>query len=290
MTGKIGTCLWFDGTAEEATRFYTSLFKDSRTGAIARYTESGREFHEQTPGSVMTVEIEVEGLKIMGLNGGPRFKPTPALSYFVWRETEAEIDELWRGLSEGGTARMELAAYPWAAKYGWVTDRFGVDWQLMLSDRKKIAPAFLFVRENFGRGQEALELYTSAFANSKLGAIAKDEKSGTILHAEIFLNGQTFVLMEGPGDHAFGFNQGFSLMVPCETQAEIDHLWETLSAGGTIEQCGWLRDRFGVSWQIVPAIMGELMKEPAAAKRVMDAILPMKKIDIATMLRAARGT
>lgn len=160
---KITPCLWFDSEAEEAAKFYTSIFPNSKIGAISRYGEEGKEFHGKEPGSVLTVAFELDGLKFTALNGGPKFKFTEATSF----------------------------------------------------------------------------------------------------------------------------------QINCETQAEVDHYWEKLSEGGEprAQQCGWVRDKFGLSWQVVPTVLPKLLSGPDQAKsgRVMQAMLQMKKLDIATLVAAAEG-
>ena len=160
---RIAPCLWFDDQADEAAQFYTSIFRNSRIGRTARYGEAGHEFHGKAPGTVMTVEFELEGQPFTGLNGGPVFK----------------------------------------------------------------------------------------------------------------------------------FNEAISLQVMCETQEEVDYYWEKLSAGGDekAQQCGWLKDKFGVSWQVVPVIVSQLVSDPDPEKsqRAMQAVLQMKKLDIAELKRAYDG-
>ena len=156
---KITPFLWFDSEAEEAAKFYTGIFKNSKIVATTRYTEAGKEQHHRPPGSAMTVQFELEGQSFTALNGGPLFKFTEAVSF--------------------------------------------------------------------------------------------------VIH--------------------------------CADQAEVDHYWDKLTAGGDpkAQQCGWLKDKFGLSWQVVPDVMIELLKDPAKAGKVMAAFMPMKKIDIATLKRAA---
>jgi predicted 3-demethylubiquinone-9 3-methyltransferase (glyoxalase superfamily) len=160
---RIAPCLWFDDEAEDAAKFYASIFRKSKIGRIARYGEAGHEFHGKAPGTVMTVEFELEGQPFTGLNGGPVFK----------------------------------------------------------------------------------------------------------------------------------FNEAISLQVMCETQEEVDYYWDKLSEGGDekAQQCGWLKDRFGVSWQVVPEIVSELVSDPDSEKsqRAMQAVLQMKKPDIAELKRAYEG-
>jgi len=283
---KIHPCLWFDHQAEEAARLYTSLFERSKIGRVARYSEAAAKASGQKPGSTMTVEFELGGSKFLGLNGGPHFKFSPAHSLFVWCESEKEVDRLWKALSEGGTVRMGLDKYAWSPKYGWTADRFGVEWQVMLSDQQGIAAAFLFVDSLFGKGEEAVRFYQSVFRNSRTEVMARDEASGAILHCRFTLEGSPLALMEGKGKHGHTFSPAFSLVVDCRTQSEVDEYWAKLSHDPSAEQCGWLKDKYGVSWQIVPTIVGDLIADPKRADGVMKAILGMKKLDIGKLERA----
>lgn len=285
----IQPCLWFNGNGEEAVQFYTSLFKNSRVGKKAYCTKSVAEVSGNKEGSVLTVEFEIEGLSILALNGGPDFKHTPAFSFFVWCENEQEITKLWNSLSEGGTVRMGLDKYPWSERYGWTADKYGVEWQLMLSPTKerKIAPAFLFVDQLFGKGQEAVDRYLSIFPNSKIKTMHKDENTKTIAHCVFELDGQEFALMEGPGQHGYGFSMAFSLIVRCANQKEIDTYWDKLLAGGgQPSQCGWLTDKYGVAWQITPTKMAEMAADRKKSEQVMKAMLKMRKLDLPTLEKA----
>jgi predicted 3-demethylubiquinone-9 3-methyltransferase (glyoxalase superfamily) len=160
---KLTPCLWFDHQAEEAAKYYTGIFKNSKIGRISRYGEVGREIHGRPPGSVMTVEFELEGQPFTALNGGP----------------------------------------------------------------------------------------------------------------------------------VFTFNEAVSLQIFCETQQEIDYYWDRLTKGGDekAQQCGWLKDKYGLSWQVVPTVLSELMSDPDQEKsdRVMEALLQMKKLDVAELERAFEG-
>jgi predicted 3-demethylubiquinone-9 3-methyltransferase (glyoxalase superfamily) len=295
---KIVPCLWFDKEAEEAATFYTSIFKDGKVGRATRYDEASAKVSGQPEGSALTVEFEIAGYTVTGLNGGPIFKFTPAISFFVNCETEEELDALWEKLSEGGSARMELQKYPFAEKYGWVSDKFGVDWQLMLDHKpQSISPAMLFTKENYGKGEEAINFYTSLFANSEANFIQRRgkehpeaEKEGTVEYSAFTLEGQPFHIMESTG-HEFTFTEATSFIVNCETQEEIDKLWEALSAAPESEQCGWLKDKYGVSWQITPTILPTLLADPDKEKagRTMQAMLQMKKLDIAELQKAFEG-
>jgi len=286
---KIYPCVWFTSQAEEAAGLYTSLFKNSRIGKIAHYPAEAAANFGLKAGSVMTVEFEIDGLAVLGLNGGGHFKHTPALSFFVWCDSDEEISRLWQGLSPGGQVRMGLDKYPWAEKYGWTADQYGFEWQLMLkSNHQKIAPAFLFVDKLCGKGEEALDFYKSLFKDSKTEFMARDEKTKTIQHCVFELGGSDFVLMEGPGAHNYTFSGALSFFVNCENQQELDYFWSKLSEGGAELQCGWLKDKYGVHWQIIPASLWKLMSspEPGKAERVRNALWKMTKLDIKTLEQA----
>ena len=144
------------------------------------------------------------------------------------------------------------------------------------------------------QAEEAMQFYISIFYNSKVLGVIKyggenAEVNAPILGATFQLAGQEFMAMDG-GEY-FSFAQGFSIFVSCETQAEIDRLWDTLSAGGEEQMCGWLRDKYGVSWQIIPPLLGQYLTDPDAARagRVMEAMLKMQKLDIAELEQAYAG-
>lgn len=294
--------LWFADRAEEAARFYASLFDGSSVGATTRYGKAGFGIHGRPEGSVMTVEFELAGCDFIALNGGPVFEFTPAISFFVTCESEEEVDELWGGLSDGGGALLPLDRYPWSEKYGWVRDRYGLTWQVSLGDLeevgRKIAPCLLFVGERHGRAEEAVTRYTAIFEDSEVTRIRRygpDEEGpeGTVKHARFRLDGETFMAMDGAGEHGFTFNEAVSLLVNCDSQEEVDRYWEELGRGGDPDarQCGWLKDEFGVSWQVSPTVLREMLLDPDPEKvaRVTEAFLPMEKLEIPALEAAYRG-
>jgi predicted 3-demethylubiquinone-9 3-methyltransferase (glyoxalase superfamily) len=223
----------------------------------------------------------------MGLNGGPQFKINPSISFFVYCDSEEEIEKKWEYLSDGGSIMMALDKYPWNDKYGWCQDKYGVNWQLMLHNTvgQKIVPALMFTQQQSGKAEEAINFYTSLFKDSEVQLISRYEKGqgdveGYINHARFTLNGQVFAAMESSGPHAFTFNEGVSIVIPCDDQEEIDFYWNKLSEGGKESQCGWLKDKYGVSWQIVPAMLGKIMNNPEKSKRVMQVIMKSVKFNI----------
>jgi predicted 3-demethylubiquinone-9 3-methyltransferase (glyoxalase superfamily) len=291
---KITPHLWFDKEAKEAGAFYTSVFKNSRV-------KNTTTLHNTPSGSVDIVTIELAGQEFTLLSAGPLFKFTPAISFHVACETKEEVDALWSELSRGGSVLMELGEYPFSERYGWTQDRYGLSWQVSFAGgqpiRQKITPTLMFTEKQSGKAEEAITFYTSVFDNSNVGFVMRygpgeePDKEGTIKYAAFKLEGQELAAMDSAYPHGFGFNEAISLMVHCDTQKEIDYYWDNLSADPNAEQCGWLKDKYGVSWQIVPNEMDEMLatNDQARVARVTEAFLKMKKFDLAKLREAAEG-
>jgi len=279
MKNPIYPCLWFNGDAKTAALFYCSLFNNSKV----------------TADTAMVVNFELEGQKFMGLNGGPNFTFNPSVSFFVICESESEIVTIWTKLVERGFVMMALDKYPWSEKYGWLQDQFGVSWQLMLRSiaamQQKITPALMFTGSQAGKAEQAMNFYSSLFSDSKIEDInrylaGEGDVEGTVKHARFDLSHQSFIALDSSAQHGFQFNEAISIVVECDTQQEIDHYWNAFTKEGQESMCGWLKDKFGVSWQIVPTILGKLMMDPERAPRVMKAFLTMKKFDIQKLQNA----
>jgi predicted 3-demethylubiquinone-9 3-methyltransferase (glyoxalase superfamily) len=298
---KITPHLWFDKQAREAAEFYVSLLPGSRVESVTTLTG--------TPsGDCDLVRFELAGQPFMAISGGPLFKFNPSVSFHINCGTKDEVDAVWEKLSPGAKVLMPLGAYPFSAHYGWLEDKYGLSWQIMLtagdSVAQKITPALMFVGARCGKAEEALNFYASVFKNAPGAAAAGDtkaeilarygegeepDKAGTVRFARFSLLGQSFAAMDSAREHKFAFNEAISFMAPCDTQQEIDYFWEKLSADPKAEQCGWLKDKFGLSWQIAPAMMHELLgsNDSKRIERVTQAVLKMKKFDIDALNRAA---
>jgi predicted 3-demethylubiquinone-9 3-methyltransferase (glyoxalase superfamily)/uncharacterized protein YndB with AHSA1/START domain len=273
--------LWFDQEAEDATLFYTSLFPNSKVNSIMRNGDV-----------IFTTGFTLAGQSFAALNGGPMYKINPSISFYTICESEDEIETLWEKLIDGGSALMPLDTYPWSPKYGWLQDRYGLNWQLTLGKvaemGQKITPSLMFTGAQHGKAETAINFYSSIFKHpytkllSRYAAGGLDPE-GTINHAQFSLGGQMFIVMDSAHPHAFQFNEALSFVIHCDTQAEIDYYWEKLTSNGGEEgQCGWLKDQFGVSWQVVPVNLGALLgdEDPAKAQRAMQAMMQMKKLNI----------
>lgn len=299
---RISANLWFNTEAEEAARFYTSLFKNSTLGKVNRYGTEGQEIHGKLDSTVMTVEFQLENQHFVGLNGGPQFQINPSISLFISLGSKEEIDALWEGLSEDGKVLMPLDSYPFSEWYGWIQDKYGVSWQLILPGqegdwRPPIVPSFLFVGEQCGNAEKAMEFYRSIFKNTESGNIARygtdqeHDEEGTVMYGDFAVEGQWFAAMDSAQDHDFEFNEAISFIINCDTQEEVDYYWKKLSADPSAEQCGWVKDKFGISWQIVPKVLPEMLNDsdPKKSQPVMKAMLQMKKLDIAALEKAYKS-
>lgn len=298
---KIIPHFWFDKQAEEAAEFYTSIFDNSGILDATRYTDEGKEIHGMDAGTVMTIDFELAGQRFTALNGGPHFEFNPSISFFVQKESKTDVNRLWDELLKGGQVMMPLDTYPWSEKYGWLQDRFGLTWQISLGKKEDtggqiITPSLMFTGEQYGRAEEAINHYTSVFKNTGVDGIlrfGRDEApdtEGNIKHAQFQLERQTFMIMESAHEHNFGFNEAISFVVSCFSAEEVDDYWDKLIEGGDPEaqQCGWLKDKFGVSWQVVPEELITMLKDgnPDKVRRVTAAMLKMKKIDLPELQHA----
>ncbi len=301
---KIIPHLWFDKQAKEAAEFHTSVFSNSKITNI--YVMTG------TPsGDCDVVSFTIKGMEFMSISAGPLFKINPSISFFVNFDpskqdtAKEELTAAWEKLLPGGKVLMPLQEYPFSKWYGWIEDKYGVSWQLMLTnpdgeERPDIVPSLLFVGDNCGKAEEAGDYYCSVFSSkggSKKGAVARypagmePDKEGSIMFSDFKLLDTWIAAMDSAHKHEFQFNEAVSFIVSCDTQDEIDYYWEKLSAVPESEMCGWCKDKFGVSWQIVPSDMEEMMQKGSKEQvaRVTEAFLKMKKFDIATLNKAYEG-
>jgi len=275
MNNNIFPCILYNGDARKSADFYCNIFD----GKV-------------TVDNQVVINIELFGQKIMLLNG-PEQDKNPSISFMVICDTEDEVQKYWDQLQEGGKALMALDSYPWSKKYGWIQDQYGVSWQLFLGEKandQKLVPTLMFMHENNGKSVEAMEFYTRTFPNSSIGNISKYKDGGEsgedpeyVMHAHFSINDYNLFCMDSSHDHQFDFNQGISMVVMTKDQEETDYFWNSLSAeGGSQEVCGWLKDKYGLSWQVFPEKASELVNDPDKEKsqKVLQAIMKMKNIII----------
>lgn len=279
MNNDIFPCLWYNGNSKESADFYCKVFDGKIT--------------VDTP---MVKNIEIFGQKLMMLDAGPQFEKNPSISFMVICETEDEVLNYWNQLAEGGMVLMPLDSYSWSKKYGWVQDKYGVTWQIFLGEKasdQKIIPTLMFINQNNGKATEAMNFYTQTFPDSTIGNILKYgdgaeghdiiEPKENVQHAHFIIDHYSLFCMDNSYDHKFDFSEGISMVVMTEDQEETDHLWNTLiSDGGKESMCGWLKDKYGLSWQIIPKKLIQLTgdTDQVKAQKVFQAMLKMQKIII----------
>lgn len=298
---KIVPHLWFDKEAKGAAEFYTTVFPNSQI-------TSSTTLHGTPDGDTDVVSFSLNGYDFMAIGAGPYFTINPSISFMLNfdpsqdDQAKEHLEELWGKLADGGAALMPLQTYPFSPMYGWVKDKFGITWQLMLTNpegelRPFITPSLMFSGDNTNKAEEAMKFYLSVFKDSKQGTLARyaedtgPAKKDSIMFADFMLEGQWFAAMDSGVEQAFTFNEAISLLVNCDTQEEIDYYWEQLSHVPEAEQCGWLKDKFGVSWQVSVNALNDMMNKgtPEQRDRVTQAFLKMKKFNLAELETAFNG-
>ncbi|WP_291278860.1 VOC family protein [Galactobacter sp.] len=297
--------LWFDGQVRAAVEFYTELFPDSEI--------TGTAVMEDTPGGdTVWYTFRLWGQEFQAIDGGPFFTPNPSVSFFVNVDpsrvagARGEVDRIVSALTDGGTELMPLGEYPFSPHYAWVQDRFGISWQVMLTNpegepRPPIVPSLAFGNSAVGGAAAArsryLELFDDAvpgsqvrFADMGMPEGSPEVPADGVAYSDVRLAGTWFALMDTPGFPDV-FNEGISLMIRCDSQEEMDRYWAVLSTVPEAEQCGWCKDEFGLSWQVVPKELDTMLLEGTLeqAKRVQDAFMPMHKLDLEALRAAYRG-
>jgi len=217
MNQKIVSHLWFNKEAKEAAEFYVSAFGEGST--IKNVTT----IHDTPSGDCDIVSFELKKIPFMAISAGPYFKFNPSVSFMVNFDPSQDesavqsIDKAWEKLSEGGTVLMPIQEYPFSKRYGWIKDKYGLSWQLILTnakgeERPEIVPSLLFVGDKLGKAEEAVNFYLSVFKDSKLGTMVKygtgqePNKEGAVMFSDFKLLDMWFSAMDGGGEHAFKFN------------------------------------------------------------------------------------
>ncbi len=293
---KITPFLWFEKDMKKITDFYLSVFPGSKIKSSGGL--------DGTPsGHVSTATMEIFGLDFNFMTAGPYLPFNPTVSFIISCDSIAEVDTLWTKLSATGKILMELSAYPFAEKFGWAQDQHGVSWQIMFSTQmkspQKVTPTLMFAGTVCGRAEEAVNFYTNVFHNSKINYlmkygpedIHKIEAKATIKHAGFTIENCYMALMDSGRPSPLSFEQAVSFIVSCDTQEEVDYYWDKLTEGGKEVQCGWLNDKFGFPWQIVPSRMESMLSggSPEQIARVTEAFMQMKKFDIEKLEKVYRG-
>lgn len=290
---QIAIQLCFDNQAEEAVKFYTSVFDQSEITREIRYPKPNVES--------VAYDFTIENQAFAAFNGDSDFKMTPSFSLMISLDTAEEVDTLYAKLAKGGKDLMPLDAYPFSDRYAWVEDQFGLSWQIMLAPdvpkNHKIRVSLLFAGQYCGQAEQALKDYATIFQMAAPGHInyyqegeAQDGRA-KVNYAELNVGDQQLVFM----DHGFGsdeeFSEAISFLIVAGAQSEVDYYWDKLSAHEESEAMGWLKDSHGISWQVVPQAYLQIMEtaNEEQKERVLDALFKMKKMDVARLENAKFG-
>jgi predicted 3-demethylubiquinone-9 3-methyltransferase (glyoxalase superfamily) len=263
--------VWLDQCALDAATLYVSLLPGS---SITRVCKSAA-------GAVTSVSFVVGGQPLIALNGGA-VPPNPSISFTIRSASPDETRAIWEKLAGGATVLMELAEYPFSPCYGWLADKFGVSWQILTQPdaSPRVAASLMFTREMCGRAAEAINFWGQILGDSSAGDLRTYPDSAAL--RTFRLAGTVFSALDS-APHEFAFNEAVSLAIEADTQEEVDFFWSSLSAVAEAERGGWLKDRYAVSWRIVPAAVGRMLEtgSPAQVAEVTRELLAMKKPDIA---------
>lgn len=291
---KIIPHFWYDHEALEAATLYVSLFEKSSINSTYVLTDP-------TSANNMIVDFTLASMNFNAISAGPYFKLNPSVSLMVACKDKEDLDRLYAALSPDGKVLMPLDVYPFSPWYAWFEDKYGLSWQLILDEdplnTPRIRPCLLFGDGVLGKAEEFISACLEIFPSAEKGLVsyygpgeAQTEMS-KIKYAELNLEGFPLVVMDHGFMDDFTFNEAFSLIVACKDQEEIDYYWDKLSCVPESENCGWLKDIFGFSWQIVPADMNEILFSGTVEEnnRVAEALLQMKKLDLEKLKEAKLG-
>lgn len=279
--------LWYDKEADEAVELYTSVFKNSE---ILHRHNLG-----ETPSGEETImyDFRLENVWFTAINGGPQFKLNPSISIMYLCESRELLEQIYRELSVDGEDLMPLDTYDFSEYYVWFQDKYGLNWQLMLMEEfdgdGRMSINLLFADELCGLSEDALHFYNEVFEESEIGLLSRYPEGmegidprAKLNYSELILDDIMLVLSDHGVGGDFKFNEAFSLGLLCGTQEEIDYYWNALSNVPEAEECGWLKDKFGVSWQIAPCDLNTWLTtgSEASKERVKEVMLNAKKFVI----------
>ncbi|AZA14540.1 VOC family protein [Corynebacterium choanae] len=275
--------IWCNGNADEVAAQYRDVFGDVEIIDHQRYPEEGLlDFQQPFAGKTLTIELAIRGFRLLLINADDTFTPNPTISLMVSNPDRAATQQLYAGLAADGFVMMPLQEYDFNPYYCWVEDKFGVSWQLFTHeepvDLPAIYPSIMFCGAAQNRAAEALTHYTEVFSGEILNKVTyQDMGQGdngvitgdSVVFATFTLEGQLFGAMDSAVEQPFHFGGGVALMVNADDQTAINHYFHALSADPAAERCGWLRDKFGLAWQVVPSNLSEFMQRPNAYAKLM---------------------
>lgn len=303
--------IWCNQNADDARNYYLDVFSVLPGTQHIRTTTYPTTVHASLAGQTLTHELTIGGTRFILINAGDEFAPNPSISFFVNADPSVMdkprelIDQLWNRLTDGGTVLMDLGEYPHSPHYGWVADKFGVNWQLMLTDpdgepRPTIVPSLMFCGPAQNSAAEAVDHYVATLPESRVGNRVTYGQMGaplppegpitadSVVFTDACLAGTWIAAMDSAVAQPFTFSEGVSLMLETQNQEELNRVWDALSAHPEAEQYGWLKDTWGVYWQVVPGNLGESSANtgPANERAVAELMNQPRPLGVTTILKA----
>ncbi|MCA9349469.1 VOC family protein [Candidatus Saccharibacteria bacterium] len=247
-------------------------------GILSKSSQSLADFQTDLAGQDLTISISIYGYDFTLINAGPEFKATPSNSFMIYfnptkpGQSKQDLTKIANRLLEKGTALMPLQEYDFSPWFAWIEDKYGFSWQLILIEPQdpeypRIVPAWMFGGPVQNQAKSASSYYQSVFKHSSRGLEFSYPKAtgpaqaGSIMYSDFKLENQWFAANDAGVNQDFSFTEAVSYQINCADQAEIDYYWSKLSNDPASEQCGWCKDRYGISWQIVPANIEKLMNQ-----------------------------
>ncbi|PZP41316.1 MAG: hypothetical protein DI598_18360 [Pseudopedobacter saltans] len=225
----------------------------------------------------------------------PILNRIPVFPFFITLESEQELKSIWDRLVVDGKIMMELKDYAWSPLYGWLEDQYGVCWQLSLGKisevGKSIVPFLMFCDQQQGNAAEAIAFYQGLMSPQQEPFIVhyapeQVHINATVVHSRFYIGKNLFMAMDGGVPQPFNFDEGVSFAIHCQNQEEVDYYWDKITAKGTESVCGWCKDQFGISWQIVPVQIYEILKDPERRENFFRIMTKMKKLIISDLEKA----
>jgi len=277
---KIYPCFWMQEDPASALTLYRQAFPEI----------------EVLSQSALVGMFRLHGFEVMLLNGGPQYRPNPAVSLTLHCDGEASAQRVWSALLNDAEVLMPLGTYDWSSCYGWLNDRNGISWQITTGAPQQqgqlVHSSLMFCGAQQGKANAAIDYYTGLFPRSArlqthLYPVTMPELAGQVMYASFKLEDIGFAAMDSGVPQSFSFTPGNSHVIVCRDQDEIDYYWNAFTADGHESRCGWCDDKFGLSWQVIPASLPQLMSDPDTGSAVAQAMFRMKKLDLAELQRAA---
>ncbi len=295
---KIACMLWFENQAEKAVEYYIELFPNSKIGFKTYQSSKDYQHIHNHEKELLTIEFWLDGFHFIALNGGPKYSVNPSVSFYAAYENEFFIDEIWAKLADQGTVLLPFENHELSSKYGKLIDRFDVTWHFALAERKdiredRITPYLTFINQQHGKASEAVDYYVSIFKNAARNESIyytendSPEISGNARNIHFTLENQHFMAMDSSIFHLYDFCEAVSFIIFCDNQEEIDYYQDKLCEGGEAQTGGWLKDRYGLSWQVIPKMFFEILylQNPVLSQEILKAVMNMKKFSLTELTR-----